>query len=139
MKNREQLIWDLEKSFRKTFRMFRRELNQLFADECTGMEFTYLKFIMEKEQVMTSLLSQEFNVSMSHITAVTDRFVQRNLVQRRRAENDRRVVHLCITEDGRRLVESLEARKHSYMEQKFENLRSEDMEQLLRLFSKIND
>ncbi len=139
MEKRDQLIWDLEKSFRKTFRMFRKEINQLFEDECTATDFTYLKFIMEKGQVMTSMLSQEFNVAMSHITAVTDRFVQRNLVQRNRAENDRRVIYLSITEEGRKQVQALELRKHEYMERKFKNLEDEDIKELLRLFSKIYD
>ncbi|MGM7702707.1 MarR family winged helix-turn-helix transcriptional regulator [Pseudalkalibacillus sp. Hm43] len=139
MEKRDQLIWDLEKSFRKTFRMFRKEINQLFEDECTAADFSYLKFIMEKGQVMNSMLSQEFNVAMSHISAVTDRFVQRNLVQRNRAENDRRVVYLSITEEGRKQVQALELRKHEYMERKFKNLEDEDIEELLRLFSKIYD
>jgi DNA-binding MarR family transcriptional regulator len=139
MDKRQQLIWNLEKSFRMTFRMFRKEINHLFEDECTATEFTYLKFIMEKDQVMTSMLSQEFNVATSHITAVTDRLVQRDLVNRKRAENDRRVIYLCITDEGRKQVKSWDERKHQYMERKFKNLQNEDMEELLRLFSKIND
>ncbi|WLD92746.1 MarR family winged helix-turn-helix transcriptional regulator [Alkalihalobacillus sp. AL-G] len=137
MINRQQLILDLEKSFRTVFRMFRRELNDLFQEEITSTEFTYLKFIMEKNQVMTSMLSQEFNVSTSHITAVTDRLVQRELVTRRRAEDDRRVIYLCITEKGQKIVELLEVRKHEYMEEKFQQLSDEEMENLLQLFSKI--
>ncbi|WP_257349501.1 MarR family winged helix-turn-helix transcriptional regulator [Pseudalkalibacillus decolorationis] len=137
MNNRQLLIADLEKSFRKVFRMFRRELNDLFQDQITSMEFTYLKFIMEKKQVMTSMLSQEFNVSTSHITAVTDRLVQRELVTRKRAEDDRRVINLCITEKGGTLVQMLEKRKHTYMKNKFQNLSDEEIEKLLQLFSKI--
>ncbi|MCF6138606.1 MarR family winged helix-turn-helix transcriptional regulator [Pseudalkalibacillus berkeleyi] len=138
MDNRQRLIWELEKSFRTTFRMFRKELNHLFEDECTSMEFTYLKYIMEKDQVMTSMLSQEFNVATSHITAVTDRLVQREFVIRKRADNDRRVIYLCITDKGRDQVMMLEERKHQYMERKFKNLKDEDMKTLLTLFSKMN-
>lgn len=138
MDNRQRLIWELEKSFRTTFRMFRKELNHLFEDECTSMEFTYLKFIMEKGQVMTSMLSQEFHVATSHITAVTDRLVQREFVTRKRADDDRRVIYLCITDKGRDQVMMLEERKHQYMESKFKNLKNDDMETLLTLFSKMN-
>ncbi|WP_408007581.1 MarR family winged helix-turn-helix transcriptional regulator [Pseudalkalibacillus sp. A8] len=139
MNNRQQLIWKLEKSFRITFRMFRKEINNLFEDECTSTEFTYMKFIMEKEEVMTSMLSQEFNVATSHITAVTDRLVKRGFVTRKRAENDRRVIYLCITEKGRELVNSLEVKKHHYMEGKFQNLSDDEMQTLVKLFSKITD
>lgn len=118
--------------------MFRKEINHLFEDELTGMEFTYLKFIMEKKQVMTSMLSQEFNVATSHVTAVTDRLVKRNLVTRKRAETDRRVIYLCITEDGEKLVETLVEKKHKYMEGKFKSLTDDEMEHLLQLFCKIN-
>ncbi|MGP4078672.1 MarR family winged helix-turn-helix transcriptional regulator [Pseudalkalibacillus sp. R45] len=137
MDNRQQLIGELEKSFRTTFRMFRKEINNLFGDECTSTEFTYLKFIMGKNEVMSSMLSQEFNVATSHITAVTDRLVKRDLVRRKRAENDRRVIYLSLTDKGEELVNFLEKKKHTYMEEKFKNLSDDEMKTLVELFSKI--
>jgi DNA-binding MarR family transcriptional regulator len=137
MSNRQELITDLERSFRTVFRMFRRELNQLFEEQITGNDLMYLKFISEKETVIASALSQEFNVSTSHITAVTDRLVKRSLIKRKRSESDRRIVKLCITNEGTDLVEAMEQKKHAYMEGKFERLSDTEMEELVRLMNKL--
>ncbi|GAA3322462.1 hypothetical protein GCM10020331_042450 [Ectobacillus funiculus] len=54
---------------------------------------------------MASQIAQEVNVTSSHITAVTDRLVRKNLVMRKRSDSDRRIVYLEITKTGQEVAE----------------------------------
>jgi DNA-binding MarR family transcriptional regulator len=55
-------------------------------------------------------LARQTALSVSGLTAVVDRLVDRRLIERRRAEQDRRVVLVQLTPQGRRLHE--QARQH---------------------------
>ena len=49
-------------------------------------------------------MANELNVSNSHITAVTEKLINKGFVTRSRSTSDRRVVYLEITEQGKDLV-----------------------------------
>jgi DNA-binding MarR family transcriptional regulator len=61
-------------------------------------------------------LAQALGVEPSTATRLCDRLVQKHLISRRRQDDDRRVVRLDLTVAGRRLVDSVTARRRAEIE-----------------------
>ena len=49
-------------------------------------------------------LAETLDVSQASATGIVDRMEQRGLVERRRDDDDRRVVRVALTEEGRNLI-----------------------------------
>jgi DNA-binding MarR family transcriptional regulator len=87
----------------------RRNLEQcVLAD--TGLSWTAFKVLWvlwiwgERE---TSFLAVEADITKGTLTGVVDTLERRELVTRRRREDDRRLVEVSLTDDGRELIERL--------------------------------
>ncbi|MFC7371717.1 MarR family winged helix-turn-helix transcriptional regulator [Fictibacillus iocasae] len=135
--NRNELSNELEHSFRTVFRTFRKEINDLFSDYMPGNEFAVLKALYDNSPLMASEIASEVKVSSSHITAVTDRLVKKGLIVRTRSEEDRRIVFLEITMEGKDIARKMENIKHDYLVDKFNRLTSEEMKTMISLFNKL--
>lgn len=68
-----------------------------------------LKFIAEHPDCMSSALAQDLGVAATTATSIVDRLVTRGFVNRSRTEENRRVVSLSLTAEGREALERLMA------------------------------
>ena len=66
-----------------------------------------LVLISGEEEIRMRELSRRLGRSFSNATVLVDRLVDRGLVERLDEPQDRRVVLVRVTEDGRRLIEQL--------------------------------
>ena len=134
---RETLILELSMSFRKMIRMLQNDINELFSEYMPWNEFSVLRALHAKSPQMASQIAQEVNVTSSHITAVTDRLVRKNLVTRKRSDSDRRIVYLEITKTGQEVAEKLENVRKAYYREKFADLSNEEMKVMVELIERV--
>jgi DNA-binding MarR family transcriptional regulator len=134
---REELILHLAMSLRQMFRMLQNDINELFEEYMPWNEFSVLRALYTKSPQMASQIAYEVNVTSSHITAVTDRLVKKELVMRKRSDSDRRIVYLEITDKGREVAEKLENLRKEYYKEKFAHWSDEEMETILELFDRV--
>ena len=87
----------------------RNDIGKIFGGYIPWNEFIVLRILNRKE--MVSRVANELNVSNSHITAVTEKIINKGFVTRSRSTSDRRVVYLEITEQGKDLVAKMEDAK----------------------------
>lgn len=73
------------------------------------------------------------------LTRLIDRLVEKKLVQRRRAEDDRRVVRIRISTAGMNLLKKLDAPVGDLHRQVLSALTDAEVEQLSRLLEKIRN
>lgn len=145
MENREQtplrneLERELEMSLRRLFRTLRKGLNEVYSDYIPSNEFAVLQTLFIQSPLMASEIANELKVSSSHITAVTDRLVGKNYIQRVRSDSDRRIVYLEITEDGREIARKMDNIKNNYLEKKFAALTDEDIKRMIDSSIKLLD
>ncbi|MGC4375319.1 MarR family transcriptional regulator [Fictibacillus sp. Mic-4] len=137
LEERSQLLSQLEKSFRNVFRTFRKDINELFSEYMPGNEFSVLQQLNMKSPQMASELAREMKVSSSHITAVTDRLIKKEMVTRKRDEVDRRIVRLEITEKGKETAKHMEELRSQYYIKKFEHLSNHEIKTMLELFNRL--
>ncbi|SHE52819.1 DNA-binding transcriptional regulator, MarR family [Seinonella peptonophila] len=137
MHNRIDLFLELEHVFRLFFRQYRKDLNKLIGDTMTGTEYSFLYHLSTKSPQIVTELSQEFHVSVSHITHIIDQLESKELVFRRRSQTDKRVVEIHISEQGNSCVNEISQRKHEYIAAQFSKLTTNELVKLTQLFKKM--
>lgn len=137
--SRNNLERELEMSLRRLFRTLRKGLNEVYTDYIPSNEFAVLQTLHKNSPLMASEIANELKVSSSHITAVTDRLVGKNYIQRVRSDSDRRIVYLEITEDGKKIADEMDQIKNEYLAKKFTNLTEEEMKLMVAASTKLLD
>jgi DNA-binding MarR family transcriptional regulator len=72
-------------------------------------------------------LAEAMDVSQASATGIVDRMEHRRLVERRRDDEDRRVIHVALTEEGRRLIEGMAAQRRDHLVQILETLTDDEL------------
>ena len=116
------------------FRTLRNDIGKIFGGYIPWNEFIVLRILNRTNKEMVSRVANELNVSNSHITAVTEKLINKGFVTRSRSTSDRRVVYLEITEQGKDLVAKMEDAKNNIYKKDF--LRSEEEMNIMISISK---
>jgi DNA-binding MarR family transcriptional regulator len=99
----------------------------------TGPQLLLMQAIQRQENAIISELAREVSLSQATVTSILDRLEKRELILRRRSEEDKRKVHIQLTEQGRQLLETAPTALQHEFAQKFSAL--EDWEQSMILSS----
>ena len=78
--------------------------------QITAHEYGLLDHCLARGECTATQLAQVLPVDASRISRTVSRLVDMNILQRRRLRNDRRVVMLSLTENGRNLITELKGR-----------------------------
>ncbi len=73
----------------------------------TGPQLAVIKMLEPVGQLSLSELSWRIRAKNSTVTGIIDRMEREELVHRSRSKQDRRVVHISLTEKGQRLAEEI--------------------------------
>lgn len=104
--------------------------------------FHVLRVIIESQPVSMGDIHEELHMANSTVTVIVDYLHEAGLVKRKRDTNDRRVVLLEITDKGRKIMESLLAKRQDFMRKALLDMQdsSEELAQLLeKLLKKIEE
>jgi len=75
--------------------------------ELTAMQWEPILLLLERADTVAAL-ARESNVNCGAMTRMLDRLEEKQLVRRRRSADDRRVVHLELTDKGRRAGDEIQ-------------------------------
>lgn len=70
----------------------------------TSTQASMLFMIASGRCALAAELARDYGIDASAVTRLIDRLEKRNLLSRVRSSEDRRAVHLAVTEDGRQLA-----------------------------------
>ena len=101
------------------------------------MEFNLLKHCMEREDCNATELAEVLPVDASRISRIVTNLVDRGLLIRQRQADDRRVVKLRLTNEGKVLVSLLLQRMNTYVSALAKNIGSEELSVFEAVSSKI--
>lgn len=94
--------------------------------------------LSDKYQTVTmSNLAQGMSVPMSTATGVVDRLVKKGLLERGRSEEDRRVVTVSLTEDGKDMINDLKGHLYSLLDRVRNFITVDEFETALELVRKV--
>ncbi len=77
-------------------------------------------------------LAQTLDVSQASATGIVDRMEQRGLVERRRDDDDRRVVRVALTDQGRNLITGLATERRARLGVMLDHLDDDELEGFLK-------
>jgi DNA-binding MarR family transcriptional regulator len=95
--------------------------------EMSTPQFKALLLISEEEGIRMRDLARKMGGSFSNATVLVDRLVERGLVERLAEPQDRRVVLVRVSEEGRSLIEQLVTSWRTLSASLLEDLDSEDL------------
>jgi DNA-binding MarR family transcriptional regulator len=72
-------------------------------------------------------LAETLDVSQASATGIVDRMEQRGLIERRRGEDDRRVVRAALTDEGRTLIASLATERRDHLAMMLDRLSDDEL------------
>jgi len=95
----------------------------LYKIELTSSQIKVLATFAERDCYTMTELSQLLSVTLPTMTAMVDRLIQNGLVKRHRDENDRRVVLVKLTPEGKKVIDNIMT------------IRKQEIEKLFQFFS----
>jgi DNA-binding MarR family transcriptional regulator len=105
--------------------------------DLTGPQLTVLKVLEGLGDLSLSELSERIRAQNSTVTGIIDRMEREDLVVRARSTEDRRVVHIQLTEKGARIAREIAVEPMEVFRSALESLSAGEMRDLLKILTKI--
>lgn len=107
--------------------------NKLNITEFSVLEVLYLQGKQTIQQIGNSIL-----ISSGSMTYVIDKLEHKGLLNRNGCPDDRRVIHVILTEDGTRLMEKIMPTHQDMVNDMFGSLTDNESETMVKLLMKVN-
>jgi DNA-binding MarR family transcriptional regulator len=107
------------------------------GDELTTDQLYILRYIHKTGECNSSELAEAFDVNKSAITAIINRLADRGFIQRTRDENDRRVIYLTLTTEGKELHQKTDEKVHHLVESFITQFEESEIELFIKTYEKL--
>ncbi len=108
--------------------------NKLSITEFSVLEVLYQKGKQTIQQIGNCIL-----ISSGSMTYVIDKLEQRGLLSRNACPDDRRVIHVILTDDGNELMKEIMPKYRELVDNMFDSLNSDEAEILVHLLKKVRN
>jgi DNA-binding MarR family transcriptional regulator len=100
------MVAEIMDNIRRVFQVVNEQSKQVERETgLTGPQVWAIKVIAGHDRLRVSDLAMKMYLHPATVGGILDRLEKRGLISRNRSTEDRRVVEVCLTEDGRSLVE----------------------------------
>ncbi len=113
--------------------------NAAVSGALSSQEIRVLRTVGRHEHCIMSMIADRIRLSLSSVTGLIDRLVEKKLVCRDRSTDDRRVVKVELTDEGRELHTSVIESQVQFARGVLKTLSPAEQDELLSLFGKISD
>jgi len=98
----------------------------------TGVQLMTLHFVKHNENCKTSDIANFLSVSPPDATRIVETLVKKGFVERINDENDRRIIRLRITKDGKKVFETIRQELTLSFSKILERINEQDAKALLK-------
>ena len=105
--------------------------------QLTGPQLTVVKILEGIGDISLSELSDKIRARNSTVTGIIDRMEREGLVQRARSTEDRRVVHIRLTDKGEKLARDIPVEPMVIFRNALGSLSAQEMRDLLKILTKL--
>jgi DNA-binding MarR family transcriptional regulator len=109
------------------------------AEALSRQEICTLRAIGRHEGCIMSAIAGAIRLSLSSATGLIDRLVEKNLVRRDRSHEDRRVVQVELTDEGRELHAAAVEAQVQFVRGAMKALSPEEQDALLALVGRLSE
>ncbi|WML42718.1 MarR family transcriptional regulator [Neobacillus sp. PS3-40] len=108
--------------------------NKLSITEFSVLEVLYQKGKQTIQQIGNCIL-----ISSGSMTYVIDKLEQRGFLSRNACPDDRRVIHVILTDYGNEMMNEIMPKYHEFVHHMFDSLDSDEAETLVKLLKKVRN
>lgn len=138
-KHNQELIAFLEKELRYTSHFIKQKGREILSNyTITPPQFIALQWLHESGDMTIGELSNKMYLAFSTTTDLVDRMEKNELVVRIRDEQDRRVVHIHLQEEGERIIQEVIEKRQNYLNEQLLNFDMEEVKTLSKLLHKLH-
>lgn len=134
MADEGQVVDRLDAIFSRIGRLARRRVPD---DTLTFGQFAVLRMLFHEGRLAMGAIAEHLGISLAGATGIIDRLVIQGVVERTRSREDRRVVWVDLSPQGRDRMMHLKDERHQQMQQLLQPLSPEEIETLLGLLERI--
>ncbi|WP_425326056.1 MarR family transcriptional regulator [Neobacillus mesonae] len=109
------------------------------GNDLTNDQHYILQYIHQAGSCTSTELAEVFEVNKSAITAIINRMADRNLIDRTRDENDRRVVYLTLTKEGIELYQKAQEKIRLLVESIITQFEEPEITAFINTYEKLAD
>jgi DNA-binding MarR family transcriptional regulator len=113
--------------------------NAALSEALSSQEIRVLRTVGRHEHCIMSKIAAGIRLSLSSVTGLIDRLVEKKLVSRDRSAEDRRVVKVGLTDEGRELHTSVVESQVQFARGALKTLSPAEQDELLALLGKMSD
>lgn len=132
----EELIFEIMDKCKFIF--YPEQQFDLFLN-CSKNEIFALLFVYRQKQVNMSEIAEYMNIPLNTVTGVVSRLEKKHLVRRERSEEDKRVVTISLSEEGKGFMEHEVMELGSHFTRVMEKFSEEEKKTLFGMADKIFD
>jgi DNA-binding MarR family transcriptional regulator len=103
----------------------------------TGPQLAVVKMLEPVGKLSLSELSWKIKARNSTVTGIIDRMEREGLVERRRSDNDRRVIHIVLTRKGRELAREIDVQPVQLFRRVLSELSARDAAELKKILIRL--
>lgn len=108
------------------------------GEELTTDQLYILRYINQKQRVTTTELADVFCVQKSAITAMIARLVEKGLIGRTQDLQDRRIIYLNLTQEGKELFHKLQNKVFKIINALISKFDAEEIKRFIQTYEKLS-
>ncbi|WP_028549826.1 MarR family winged helix-turn-helix transcriptional regulator [Paenibacillus sp. UNC451MF] len=135
--NDHRSLFELEEVSRQLYRKMSLAWNRFNEKGMTAAQGFILEKLDTEGPLKVSQMAEAMCYTAGAITTLSDKLLLAGYVERERDDEDRRVVYLRITEEGRSMLGSIRDQRKSNVDTFFGDLPDEDIQHLIRIYKEI--
>lgn len=113
---------------------FNSELSRL-----SMLQIQALVFLKKHDEAQMGEIAQHFNIELPSATSLVNKITKLGLVERKADKNDRRVVIIALTKEGRTLLQQAMEERSKKITKTLSYLSAKDKQELLRIMQILTD
>ena len=127
----EILFWHLSRKMENLWK-------SIYAKSFPGAQSRIMYLLKQDGPKKMSELATALHITAGAVTTASNLLIQNGYITRIRNEEDRRVVHLAITEKGRLTLNELQNEGRNMMKVVFKDLSNEDLKRMHAIFEQAS-
>lgn len=116
-----------------------RPLETAIKCNVSPLQFHILGMLNEKTSMTMTELANDMLISKQQLTPMIDKLIDGNFVVRENDKDDRRIIKISLTDEGRELLQAQTNEVLDILRKKFESVNSEELKKLDAAFKQIYD
>lgn len=124
----------------KTFRLMKEEMS--FTNNFTHLSILQIQtliFIKQNKKTSMGDVAEYFHIELPSATSLLNKLCDQKLVERHEDENDRRLVMISLTNEGKKLLQQAMNQRRKKLEKTLSYLSEKEKNELLNIMKTLNN